>query len=81
MFQTTASGASASPVSHAHASTAPQREPVRHLLFGSPKAVETTIKHLHRLGYAEPNDWSKPIPTGRPQEVMAILTKHLSIYS
>ncbi len=57
----------------------PQREPIRHLLFGSLAAVQITIKTLHKLGYAEPNDWSKPIPTGRPGEVMAILVKHLRV--
>ncbi len=55
----------------------PQREPMRHLLFGSLAAVQLTVKTLHKMGYAEPNDWSKPIPTGRPGEVMAILVKHL----
>jgi hypothetical protein len=72
-------GAMASPVSHGDlgAGFGARREPVRHLLFGSPQAVQITIKHLHRLGYAEPNDWSIPIPTGRSQEVMAILTKQV----
>jgi len=39
--------------------------------------VQLTIKSLHKIGYAEPNDWSKPIPTGRASEVMAILMKYL----
>lgn len=52
-----------------------QAEPLRHMLFGSAPAVQATIKQLHKLGYAEPNDWSAPIPTGRPHEVMAILTR------
>jgi hypothetical protein len=56
---------------------APNRETVRHLLLGSLTAVKNTIRVLHKLGYAEPNDWSKPLPTGRAGEVMAILTKHL----
>jgi hypothetical protein len=55
----------------------PNRETVRHLLLGSLTAVKNTIRVLHKLGYAEPNDWSKPLPTGRPGEVMAILTKYL----
>jgi hypothetical protein len=55
----------------------PQREPIRHLLFGSLAAVQLNIKNLHKKGYAEPNDWSKPIPTGRSGEVMAILVKYL----
>ena len=59
--------------------TEPTLESMRHLLFGSPLALETTIKRLHKLGYAEPNDWSRPISTGRPGEVMAILTKKVDV--
>ncbi|MGC1527547.1 MAG: hypothetical protein WA783_15985 [Phormidesmis sp.] len=55
-------------------------EPVRHLLFGSLSAVRTTIYHLHTLRYADPNDWSQPISTGRPNEVMAILTRRMRIH-
>jgi len=52
---------------------------MRHLLFGSPTALQITIKRLHKLGYAEPNDWSRPLSTGRPGEVMAILTKRVDV--
>ena len=50
---------------------------LRHVLFGSPSAVDQTIKLLHRLDYAEPNDWSKPMPTGEPDEVMSVLTRRV----
>jgi hypothetical protein len=56
-----------------------QYEIVRHMLFGSLTAVQLTIQELHKKHYAEPNDWSKPISTGRPNEVMAILTKRVTI--
>ena len=55
------------------------REQVRHLLFGTPASVRATIRLLHKLRYAEPNDWSRPISTGRADEVMAILTKRVSL--
>jgi hypothetical protein len=55
----------------------PTAEPIRHLLFGSLSTVRTTICTLHKLGYADPNDWSQPISTGRANEVMAILTKRV----
>ena len=55
------------------------QEPVNHTLFGSLTAVRNTIKLLHKLGYAEPNDWSKPLPTGRVNEVMAILTRRVRV--
>ncbi len=54
-------------------------EPVRHMLFGTLPAVQATIKQIHMHGYAEPNDWSLPMSTGRPNEVMAILTKRVSV--
>ncbi|MGB7087178.1 MAG: hypothetical protein WBD47_16580 [Phormidesmis sp.] len=56
-------------------------ETVRHLLFGTPYAVNATIHRLHTLHYAEPNDWSQPIATERPGEVMAVLTKRVRISS
>ena len=69
----TAAGAAFDPPAGGSAS----REHIRHMLFGTPWAVKTTIQLLHKLGYAEPNDWSRPIATGRVSEVMAILTKRV----
>ena len=43
-----------------------QPDKVRHLIFGTVPAIQFTIKDLHVRGYAEPNDWSQPLPTGRP---------------
>ncbi|MGD1949244.1 MAG: hypothetical protein ACFB14_06320 [Leptolyngbyaceae cyanobacterium] len=56
-----------------------QHEPVRHLIFGSLTAVRLTIQDLHKKHYAAPNDRSKLISTGRPNEVMVILTKRVAI--
>ena len=70
--------AAATPNSPSSDPGAAERSPIRHLLFGSTHAVQTTIGRLHQLGYAEPNDWSRPIPTGKPGEVMAVLTKRTS---
>lgn len=56
-------------------------ERVRHMLFGSLENVNGAIAHLHALGYADPNDWSRPMSTGRPNEVMRILTKHVGVRS
>ncbi|MCF4966768.1 hypothetical protein [Nostoc sp. CMAA1605] len=55
----------------------PQREPMKHLLIGSPKAVNSTIHHLHMLGYANVCDWSPLLPTENPGEVMSILTRQI----
>ena len=62
-------------------------EKVRHLLYGSLVAIDRTIKILHALGYADPNDWSDPIPvppssaeaTNHPNQWMVIMTKTLLI--
>ena len=70
--------ASTSPAAAIPSSTLPPSQgQVRHLLFGTLSTVQSTILLLHKLGYAEPNDWSRPISTGRPNEVMAILTKRV----
>ena len=50
---------------------------IRHLLFGTPAAVQQTVHNLHSRGYAEPNDWSPAISTGRANEVMKVLVKRL----
>ncbi len=47
------------------------------MIFGTPPIVRATILRLHQLGYAEPTDWSRPISSGRPGEVMAILTRRV----
>ncbi len=52
---------------------------MRHMLFGISQAVQAAIRQLHKRRYAEPNDWSKPISTGRPNEVMATPTQRVSV--
>ena len=55
--------------------TIPCREPLRHLLIGTPKAVISTIHYLKVVGYAEVSDWSRPQPTTNPGEVISILDR------
>ena len=78
MFTLMPKGAAAPTVPPANKPTT-HTEPVRLLMFGSLSAVRTAIKDIHRHGYADPNDWSQPIATGRENEVMAILTKRVSV--
>ena len=83
-----ASGASNIPPSQP-AKPQPRPERVRHLLYGSLAGIDRTIKILHAYGYADPNDWSDPIPVppspgetelpSRAQTWMVILTKTLLI--
>lgn len=55
------------------------REPLKHLLIGSPKAVVSTIQYLHQLGYAQISDWSPLLPTVNTNEVMSILSKQILV--
>ncbi|BAZ53128.1 hypothetical protein JMG10_38350 [Nostoc ellipsosporum NOK] len=55
----------------------PNREPVKHLLIGSEKAVTRTIHRLQLSGYASVGDWSPLVPTGNQDEVMNILIRQI----
>jgi hypothetical protein len=63
----------------------PGREPLRHLLIGSPRAVGLTIHQLHRLRYCEAGQWSHQLKvpghdlvvTPHEGEVLSILVRYL----
>ena len=55
----------------------PKREPIKHTLTGSAKAVTSTIHYLQVIGYASVGDWSPLVPTGNPDEVMSILIRQI----
>ncbi|NEP55292.1 MAG: hypothetical protein F6K65_43540 [Moorea sp. SIO3C2] len=85
MFQESPSGATAPtaravvPSSGRLPDPSPRYDTIRHMLFGSPAAVQATIKLLYKLNYAEPNDWSKLMPTGQPNEVVSVLTRKVKV--
>ncbi|MGD1860193.1 MAG: hypothetical protein ACFB0E_09515 [Leptolyngbyaceae cyanobacterium] len=79
MFQSSMSDAAASTVQAVNKSYDPQFEAVRHMLFGNLSAVQATIKLLHKLNYAEPNDWSKPVATGQLNEVVVVLIRRVRV--
>ncbi|MBD2447964.1 hypothetical protein H6G76_12395 [Nostoc sp. FACHB-152] len=58
----------------------PHREPIKHLLIGSPKAVTSTINYLQVIGYASVGDWSPLLPTTNPGEVMSILSRQIMMH-
>ncbi|OKH60215.1 hypothetical protein NIES2130_05505 [Scytonema sp. HK-05] len=62
-----------------HSQASPEREPIKHTLIGSPKAVNSTIRVLHQLKYASISDWSPLVPTGRTGEVMSILIRSILV--
>ncbi|WOD37775.1 hypothetical protein [Nodosilinea sp. E11] len=51
------------------------QELVRLIAIGDYGAVRDTIHHLGAIGYADPDRWSKLIPTGREGEYLAIHTR------
>ncbi|MCF4966879.1 hypothetical protein [Nostoc sp. CMAA1605] len=57
----------------------PNREPIKHLLIGSPKAVTSTIHYLQAVGYANVGDWSPLLPTENPDQVMSILIRQILV--
>lgn len=59
--------------------TSLNREFIKHLLIGSPKAVKSTIHNLQVLGYAEVRAWSPLLPTANPGEVMSILSRSILV--
>jgi hypothetical protein len=57
----------------------PDREPVKILLIGSPKAVRSIIHLLYCLGFASVGEWSPLQPAQKPGEVMSILMRYLRL--
>ena len=78
MFQDPTSSAAA-PTSQPNLLPEYTYESGRLMLFGTLGFVQMSIKELHKANYAEPNDWSRPLPTGQPNEVMAILIKRVRV--
>ena len=50
---------------------------LRVIALGSLKAVNHHVRQMYQLGYAQPHEWSRPLPRGNSTEVMRILTKRL----
>ncbi|MBC1235737.1 hypothetical protein [Nostoc sp. 2RC] len=57
----------------------PLKEPLKHLLIGSSKAVTSTIHYLQVIGYANVGDWSPLLPSPNPGEVMSILNRPIMV--
>jgi hypothetical protein len=83
-------------LSHAGAASAPasgqpaaiplsEPDPLKHLLIGSPRAIQQTIHRLHNLGYADAGLWSPLLALPQPQlvitatagEMMSLLRRSL----
>ena len=51
------------------------QEAVRHILLGDYGALIDTINRLALLGYCEQIAWSAPLPTGRNDEYISVMTR------
>ncbi|MBE9181331.1 hypothetical protein IQ268_22475 [Oculatella sp. LEGE 06141] len=51
-------GATSAPACHPSIALPPERDPLKHLLIGSPRAIRHTIHLLHNLHYVEAGLWS-----------------------
>jgi hypothetical protein len=67
------------PIIHSANLGAPTYGVARHLVLGDRLVLRLPIANLHKRGYAEPNHWSKPLPTGHEDEHMVILSKQLPL--
>lgn len=57
----------------------PGREKVVLTVRGSVHATERVIYEAYRVGFAEVGEWSKPVPTGKINEVMRVLTRYVIV--
>lgn len=54
------------------------KHPVRLLVCGIPPGVESIIFRLYLADFAEVGEWSPPLPSPTPGEVIRILTRYFS---
>lgn len=52
-------------------------EIVRILVIGSPRGVNSTIRTLYVLGFAQISDWSPLLPAPNSGDAMSILTRRI----
>ncbi|MEQ8999787.1 MAG: peptide ABC transporter substrate-binding protein [Coleofasciculus sp. B1-GNL1-01] len=58
----------------------PHREPVKISIIGSRRGVNSIIRTLYRLRFAEVIEWSPLQPTGNPGEFVSMLIRQISTY-
>ena len=52
---------------------------VRHVVVGSSRAIQETIKTLDECGYLNASDWSQPQPSDQEGQFIAELTKEVDV--
>lgn len=54
-----------------------EREAVQICIIGSLEGITGIIYDLHRRGFAEVDEWSKPQPTGRSGEYIRLIRRYI----
>ncbi|GET39453.1 hypothetical protein [Microseira wollei] len=54
----------------------PGKYPIRLLACGVPKGVESVVRQLYVVRFAEVEEWSPPLPSPVRGEVIRILTRY-----
>ena len=65
------------PVPPIAAGESPRYETVQVSIKGSLPALQVMIKTLHKLRYADPNDWSKPQPSQVANQWITVLFRRV----
>ncbi|MEQ8974944.1 hypothetical protein [Coleofasciculus sp. F4-SAH-05] len=55
------------------------KEFIKVMVIGSRKGINSIIKTLHRLRFAEVREWSPPIPYGTSGEMMSLLRRQIFV--
>jgi hypothetical protein len=58
----------------------PERERIRMIVIGSPKAVNSVIRTQYVLGFANVTEWSPLQPTSNLDEVMSVLSRQILLH-
>lgn len=55
------------------------KEFIKVMVIGSRKGINSIIKTLHRLRFADVREWSPPIPYGASGEMMSLLRRQIML--
>jgi hypothetical protein len=61
------------------AESSPECDRLKVILVSSPKVVNSTIRTLYKMGFAEVTEWSRLQPTPNSNEVMSVLSRNVTI--
>jgi len=65
------------PISLADSPESDGAKTLRVIAIGSLSVVNQHVMRMYQLGYAHPHEWSRPLPTTNPNEIMRIMTKRI----